>query len=918
LAKALRLGPDDRDRLMAAVPSRRSPTPPVPLEPRPATTLPAALTSFVGRERELAEVGGLLGRTRLLTLTGAGGVGKTRLALEAARAASEGYSDGVWLVELASLTDPALVPRSVAAALALREQPDRPILDILLTALATRRLLLVLDNCEHLLDACAALADALLRACPDLRILTSSREPLGIAGETIWRVPSLALPDPARPPAPEEFARSDAVRLFTERAVAALPSFALTAENAAAVAAICRRLDGIPLALELAAARVRALGVEQIADRLDDACRLLTVGNRAAPPRQRTLRATIDWSHAMLSEPERTLLRRLSVFAGGWTLAAAEAVGAGEDIAAPDVLDLLARLVDKSLVQAEERDGEPRYRLLETVRQYAAERLDEAGEGPAARDQHRDYFLALVERAAPALLGPDQAAWLDRIAVELDNLRAALAWCADHDPRGGLGLAIRLTYFWRTRCLFAEGRGWLERLLARSPEPTERRAEALLAVAYLAIHLSDLDAARGALTAALALSRRLGQPALIGRSLQQLADIGYFRGDYGLARACLEEALSLLRAATDWRNLAAALYRLGQLQVATGEYERAEASLAESLALQRAVGNIEMTSMVLRGLILAALGRGKLGQAEAWAVEAETIAGRYGNTAELGVVRQVAGRVAWWRGDLARAAQLYEAGLAEARADGQPGPTALALIGLGQVALRLGDLAGARALLADGLALCRERGNLSWSGMALHGLGLVAWRQGDAARAVADLSESLALRRELGERPGIAECLEGLAAVAAGTGRPDRAARLLGAAGALRAALGAPLPPIDRPDHEATVAATRAALGGTAFAAAWADRQALSLDEAEAYALADEPEAPAGATERPLPPTDGLTRREIDILRLLAAGRSNREIAADLSLSARTVERHITNIYGKIDARGRADATAYAFHHALA
>ena len=422
--------------------------------------LPRQLTSFIGREREMAEVRRLLSTTRLLTLTGSGGCGKTRLALQVAADLVEAFAEGVWFVDLAPLSDPALVPQTVAATLRVREEPGRPILITLSEYLQPRHLLLVLDNCEHLVGACAELAQALLRACPHLQILATSREPLRIGGETTWRVPSLSLPDLLRLPLVESLAEYEAVRLFTDRAEVVLPGFLVTDQNALAVAQVCHRLDGIPLAIELAATRVKVLPVHQIAARLDDRFRLLTGGSRTALPRQQTLRAVMDWSYILLSEKERTLLRRLSVFAGGWTLDAAEAVCSGNRIETVEVLDLLAQLVDRSLVAVDREDAEARYRLLDTVRQYAREKLQDSGEETEVHGRHREWFLDLAERTEPELLGPEQGVWLARLEAEHDNLRAALTWSQQEEEGGeaGLRLAGALGRFWWMRGHLTEGR----------------------------------------------------------------------------------------------------------------------------------------------------------------------------------------------------------------------------------------------------------------------------------------------------------------------------------------------------------------------------------------------------------------------------------------------------------------------------
>src|SRR5262245_42819181 len=416
--------------------------------------LPRQLTRFIGREQAIVEVKRLLASSALLTLTGSGGCGKSRLALQVGADLLEEYADSVWLVELAALSDPERVPQTVATALGVRELPGRPLIQTLIDSLCPKQLLLLLDNCEHLLSACTQLTERLLQACPQVRVLASSREALGLLGEQSYRVPSLSLPDPRQLPPWERLPEFEAVQLFTDRAVLSQASFAVTEANAAAVVAVCRRLDGIPLAIELAAARVKALPVEKLNERLDDMFRLLTGGSRTALPRQQTLRALIDWSYDLLSPPERALLRRLSVFAGGWTLEAAEAVCVGDGIEGWEVLDLLTSLVEKSLVLYEEGEGEGRYRLLETVRQYARDRLLEAGESEAAREQHCDWFLALAEEAEPQLWR--EVAWVERLEREHDNLRTALEWCAASSPETGLRLAGALHWFWHIRGHFTE------------------------------------------------------------------------------------------------------------------------------------------------------------------------------------------------------------------------------------------------------------------------------------------------------------------------------------------------------------------------------------------------------------------------------------------------------------------------------
>ena len=412
----------------------------------PSDNLPLQLSSFVGREREIAEVKGLFAERRLMSLIGPGGCGKTRLALAVAHEMVEGFEDGVWWVELASLSDPKLVAGAVASALGVREVADRPSTEVLLEHLEPRKTLLVLDNCEHLIEGCAVLADTLLRSCPGLEILATSREPLRIAGESSWPVPSLSLPDSQQQPPASELARYEAIRLFVERAGAADAGFSLTDQNASAVARLCRKLDGIPLAIELAAARVRALTVEQISERLEDPLSLLTTGSRTAAPRHQTLRATLQWSYELLDERERALFDRLSVFAGGWDLEAAEAIGAGGPIQAGLVLNLLSQLVDKSLVVVEPSPvdaGALRYGMLEPVRQYALERLMESGEAEETRRRHAAFFVALAEEARPKLRAAPQVEWLERLEKENSNLRGALSWALSADD---IRTAARLSW----------------------------------------------------------------------------------------------------------------------------------------------------------------------------------------------------------------------------------------------------------------------------------------------------------------------------------------------------------------------------------------------------------------------------------------------------------------------------------------
>jgi len=568
--------------------------------------LPRQLTTFVGREREIVEVKRLLETSPLLMLTGSGGCGKTRLALQVAADVIDRYPDGVWLAELATLAEPDLVLHAIASALGLREARGRAARRAtVLNYLRTKSLLLVVDNCEHLIAACAELAEAFMRSCPRLRILATSREPLGIQGETVWRVPSLSLPETPRPPSPEQLMQYEAVRLFVERATAVQPAFTLTGKNPGAVATVCRRLDGIPLAIELAAARMRVLSVEQIAVRLDERFSLLTGGGRTALPRQQTLRGALDWSYDLLSHKERAVLRRLSAFAGGWTLEAAEAVCAGEGVEAPEILDLLTELVFKSLVLMDVQEEQVRYRLLETVRQYGRDRLEESGEGTSARMRHLHWYLRLVEQAEPELIGAGQSLWLDQLEMEHDNLRAALEWSRTEEGSAdaGLRLAGALWQFWDVRGHLTEGRRWLEAMRLSSCDASPPiRAKALAGAGFLAWRQGDYDASTELCTESLVLFRALDDLSGMGQQLYVLGVTAEGRGDYDRAKALLAESLALCRQVGDTRRAAISLNSMGEVARCQGDYAAARASYEESLALRRTVGDKRGIAIALGNL----------------------------------------------------------------------------------------------------------------------------------------------------------------------------------------------------------------------------------------------------------------------------------------------------------------------------
>ena len=689
--------------------------------------LPLQLTSFVGREEEMATIESLLSKTRLLTLTGSGGSGKSRLSLQVAAEVLDQYPDGVWLVELAPLADPGLVPQTVASVLNLSEQAGKSYTQTLIESFKSKRLLLLLDNCEHVLSASAQLSDALLRACPHVKILASSREGLGIGGELTYRVPSLSLPDLKQKATIESVSQYEAVRLFVERALFHLPSFVVTNQNAPALASVCHRLDGIPLAIELAAARVRSLSVEEINNKLDNRFRLLTGGSKTALPRQQTLRALIDWSYDLLSAQEKVLLLRLSVFAGGWMLASAEQVGSGDSIEEWEVLDLLTSLADKSLVLAQTQGDTTRYGLLETVRQYARDRLAESGESLVVRANHAHYFLTLAEEVKPKLWGSEQAQWLEVLEKEHDNLRQALTLYAEDVEKDteagekGLRLAADLKEFWWTRGHLSEGRECLSALLAHPGGQARTNARA--------------DALNGA------------------------GNLAYMQGDYGGARVLFEESLSIYRGLGDNGGIATSLGNLGNVAEAQGNYDGARVLNEESLAMFRDLG--------------------------------------------------------------------YKWGIA------------YALNNLGNVAYAQDDYAQARVLHEESLSLSRELGykwGMAWS---LLTQGDAAQAQGDYAQARVSLEECLAIAREMGDRRISAYGLEALASLAIHETDAERCARLWGAAAALRESIGSPLSPAGREKQEREMTDAREDSGADAFAAAWAQGQEMTMEQAISYALED-------------------------------------------------------------------------------
>ena len=773
------------------------------------TNLPAQLTSFVGREKEIAAIKALITTHRLTTLTGPGGTGKTRLSLQVAAELLDSFLGGIWFVEFAPLSDPAFVIQTVLTTFGLREEPGFSTFETLTNYLRERKPLLILDNCEHLIEAAAQLAERLLEACPNLRILVSSREALGIPGEAAYRVPSLSIPDVRRLPPFESFREYEAVRLFTDRAKTTLSAFAITQENATAVAQICARLDGIPLAIELAAARVRMLKVEQIAEHLDDRFRLLTGGSRTALPRQQTLRALIDWSYDLLSEPERTLLMRLSVFSGGWTLEGAESVCSDQlsvnskqslptehQLLNTDVLDLLTQLVNKSLVIVDSDDGpETRYRMLETIRQYSRDKLFESGSAEQVRDQHLLYFTQLCERAEPEFTAPDQVRWMDRLEAELDNLRTAIEWSLERDTLLGLRLAGALRWFWITHDHIRDGVEQLDQLLSQpqSQRRTAIRAKALATYSEVVNYTDDNVLPITLAEESLSIYQELEDPYGIADSLLALAG-GYFQ-DLEKSRKLIEQSLALYDELDDKPGLARALGIHGAFSE-NRDVIKAKTAFEKSLKICREIGHIAGIGSNLIDLGMVAIREGDYAAAHTRLGEALQI------NRPLGKIR-----------------------------------TAETLTPLAALAYREGDYLQARAAYEETLSIRTEYGQMDETDWISARLGYVALRLRETALAKKLFFECVRRFKEVGSRIGIAFILEGLASMAVGQNQPERAAQLYAWADVTRELFHDSRPSFEQQDVDRDLAIIRSQLDEAAFAAAQAAGRAMSVDEAMAYAL---------------------------------------------------------------------------------
>jgi predicted ATPase/class 3 adenylate cyclase len=784
----------------------RRPFPPLKAEAGSVGNLPLSFTRFFGREGEIRQLrdpllaagggeGGVCesGAGRLVTLTGPGGTGKTRLALAVAAQLQEAFHGAIWFVALADLTNPQLIVDQTRSALRLPRSPGAEPLEQVVAALSRQSALLLLDNFEHLAAGGASLVRTLLERVATLTVLVTSRQRLNLPGEREFPVPTL--PTPTNTDTLVELSRCESVRLFIDRAQAVRPDFQVTERNAAAVAALCERLEGIPLALELAAARIGVLTPAQMLAHLERRLDFLVSRSVHTTPRHRTLRAAIDGSYALLSPELQRFFARLSVFRGGWTLEAAEAV-----CEQPLALDHLEQLRECSMVLAEDVSGQTRFRLLETLREYGLECLAASREAERAWYRHAEFFLALTEEAEPELKGPDQVAWLDRLEREHDNLRSALAWSVEKgEAELGLRFGAALWRYWQVRGYLAEGRERLAAVLAlaSASEFKAARAKLLHGAGLLAYDQSDYKAAQALNKEGLMIWRELGDKPGIAASLNNLGHVARLQGDYAAARALYEESLASARELGDQESMIVSLNGLGLVHYHQGDYAAARPLLEESLAIGRELGGRRRISISLKNLGLLAQEEGNYAVASALHEESLVIAQELGD--RLGMARS--------------------------------------LQNLGAVALRRGDYAAARALLEESLVIQRQHGDRHGMAWSLRDLGEVTCAQGDYGTARSLFMESLAVRHELGDKPGIVECLGVLAGVTATQDQPEWAARLLGAVAALRQAVGIPVPTYAQAEYDRGVAAARAALGDEVFAAAWAEGRAMTLDQAVAYAM---------------------------------------------------------------------------------
>ena len=886
----------------------------------------------MGRQEQLTQVRELLTENRLLTLTGAGGAGKTRLAIQIAGQLSGEFGDGVWYVDLAPITDPELVPITAARAFGLPDQAGRSTMDTLTRFVADRKMLVVLDNCEHLLDASAALVNALLGAAASLTFVTTSREPIGVAGEVSWRVPSLSLAD-------------EAIELFIDRARHARPDFVVTDDNAAVVSEICTRLDGLPLAIELAAARVRALSLPEILESLHDRFRLLTGGARTAVRRQQTLRASVDWSHALLTEPERVLFRGLAAFLGGFDFDAAQTVAGSGGVERFQVLDLLTLLVDKSLVVTDDSRGRTRYRLLETVRQYALEKLGESGEADAVRTRHRDHYMAIAA-ALDAPAGSDYEQRLVQAETEIDNLRAAFGWSRENsDIELALALASSLQPLWLARGRVREGLAWFDTALtyldAQHPGVTPAmRARALADSAVLGLWVGaaeSLDQAQRAL----AIAREVDDPALLARALTACGSIASFF-DAETARANLAEAIGLARALGDRWRLSQILGQQVSGATFAGDPLGIRATGEEGRDLAEAIGDHFVSRQCRWCLGWAKLNQGDLAEPPHNSARSPLRPRRL--TMRSGGWLASRSRASCWHTRVRRvwpgprpmlpsrppelgglsAGNAYAGWLVAALAAGDletaqdasekawrhwsvlPATAAVLRTYCAHTALAGGDLLAARRWADDAVTTTTGW----WLMEALTARARVAIAQREPEQAERDAHDALAIATSIHTYLVVPDTLECLAALAGDAGSHREAARLCGAADGIRQGMGAVRFKVYDADCQASVAVLRNAVDEKDFDSAWAEGAALSTEEAIAYA-----QRGRGQRKRPTSGWASLTPTEHDVVQLVSEGLTNNDIATRLFVSPRTVQTHLTHVYAKLGLSSRVQLAQEAARH---
>jgi predicted ATPase/DNA-binding CsgD family transcriptional regulator len=898
--------------------------------------LPVQLTSFVGREAAVAELGELLAPHGLVTITGSGGCGKTRLALQVAAEALGERADEAWFVDLSGLSEPGLVPSAVMAALGVGEVAHQSHTETLTTQLAERNAVIVLDNCEHLLAGAATLADALVRHCGRLVLLATSRQPLGVPGEVVWRVPGLSLPAGQGPVGAQALHASEAAQLFSDRARAVRPNFAITDDNAPAVAAICSRLDGIPLAIELAAARVRMMSVERVAEALGDRFHLLAEGAGTAVPRQATLRASVDWSYGLLPEPERAVLRRLSVFSGGFSVDAAEHVSAAVEVGIYDVLALLTALVDKSMVQVNDRGD--RYRLLDTIRAYAAEELAASGEEVATADRHLSFLVQLGERAEQGMWTSAIVAWLGVLDAEHDNLRAALEWSlASGQFDTGARLLFDIGQFLHVRPLLTEGLRLCREFLARDISPA-RRAELYYWAASLAM-FHDIAATLAYGEALVDLGWELGDDRARARGLFQVGRVQAY-SDPQVGLGTLQDALAIARAMGDSVNAVDCLCRSAGLDRMLGRFGDSQRNAEEALAAAQRIGYLWGAAYALHTLSWAALCLGDLGPSAAAAAALMELAEDLDDQFLRALALWNRGMASMYRGepsaaqDLAEACRLAERGLSNsdlgllrcdqailALARGQdeegyralqdapsfgdtvlqPYAVARASCHLAEVAARRGDPAGAQLHLDEIRVLAVQDEPL-----AVRAQARVARARGDTSLAWELADEGLETARRRGAQLFVVDFLELAALLATDAERSTEAARLLAAATAEREHLGYVRFVPDQAEVDAATRKLEVALGSSGLAAATSEGRALSVDDAVAYARRGR-----GQRGRPRFGWASLTPTERRVAELVVDGLTNAEIAARMFVSTATVKSHLNHIFAKLGvANGRQLAAA--------